>query len=103
MRTTETTSGISRHEIFQELFTELQIQRSGVHADKMAENLLLFEDGRNLVAVGPDAERAIYYELTSRSLVAVQFDKYGIYEGGQELLTGGSTTPQRGLDRMAMT
>lgn len=28
----------------------------------------------------------MYYELASRSIVAVQFDKHGVYLGQQELL-----------------
>lgn len=76
----------------------LQRHRSGVHGDRMARNLLRFEAGRDLVAVGPDAERAIYYELASQSLVAVRFDKHGVYEGRQELLTRGLDDPSDWLD-----
>lgn len=59
----------------------------------MAEILLRFADGRDLVGVGADAERAIYYELASRSLVAVRFDKHGVHEGRRELLTRGLDDP----------
>lgn len=86
MATSDSAAGPTRLELFQELAAELQAHRSGVHGDKMAKNLLRFEDGRDLVGVGPDATRAIYYELASRSIVAVQFDKHGVYRGQQELL-----------------
>lgn len=86
-----TDSTIPRYDVFRSLAAELQIRRAGVHGAKMAEYLLRYAEGRDLVGVGPDAERAIYYELASRSVVAVRFDKHGIYEEGQELL-------QRGLD-----
>lgn len=68
------------------LIEELQIQGSGVHSAKMAENLFRFEDGRDLVGIDQEAERAIYYEIASQSLVSVQFDKHGVYAGKQELL-----------------
>jgi len=86
MATSDSITDPTRLEVFQELAAELQAHRSGVHGDKMAKNLLRFEDGRDLVGVGPDANRAIYYELASRSIVAVQFDKHGVYRSQQELL-----------------
>lgn len=86
MATSDSTAEPTRLEVVQELAAELQAHRSGVHGDKMATNLLRFEDGRDLVGVGPDANRAIYYELASRSIVAVRFDKHGVYRGQQELL-----------------
>lgn len=92
MATTDPTGAISRYDVFQGLAEELQIHRSGVHSAKMAASLLRFEDGRDLVGV--DGEQAIYYEVASRSLVAVRFDKHGIDSGSRELL-------QRGLDEPA--
>lgn len=86
MATSDSSTGPTRLEVCQELAAELQLHRSGVHGDKMAKNLLRFEEGRDLIGVGPDANRAIYYELASRSIVAVQFDKHGVYRGQQELL-----------------
>lgn len=86
MATSDSATATTRLELFQELAAALQAHRSGVHGDKMAKYLLRFEDGRDLVGVGPNANRAIYYELASRSLVAVQFDKHGVYCGQQELL-----------------
>jgi hypothetical protein len=65
---------------------ELQIRRSGVHSAKMAENLFRSEEGRDLIGIGHEAERAIYYETASRSLVAVRFDKHGVYTSKQKLL-----------------
>ena len=91
MATTNSEEGIRRRDVFVNLVEELQIRRSGVHSAKMAENLFRFEEGRDLVGIGQEAERAIYYETASRSLVAVQFDKHGVYAGEQELL-------QRDLD-----
>ncbi|EMA63866.1 hypothetical protein C469_01904 [Halorubrum lipolyticum DSM 21995] len=52
----------------------------------MAENLFRFEEGRGLVGIGHETERAIYYETASRSLVAVQFDKHRVDAGEQERL-----------------
>jgi hypothetical protein len=86
MATTNSGEGIRRRDIFVNLAEELQIQRSGVHSAKMAENLFRFGGGRDLVGVGREAKRAIYYETASRSLVAVRFDKHGVYAGEQELL-----------------
>jgi len=86
MATSDSSTSTSRLEVFQELAAELQVHRSGVHGDKMAKNLLRFAKGRDLVGVGPEAQRAFYYELASRSIVAVQFDKHGVYRGQQELL-----------------
>lgn len=77
---------LTRVEILHELAAQLQAHRSGVHGDKMAQNLLRFAKGGDLLAVGPDARRAMYYELVSRPIVAVQFDKHGVYRGQQELL-----------------
>lgn len=91
MATTDSTTEVPRYEVFQELAAELQVQLPGVYGAKMAEFLLRFEDGRDLVGVLDGGTRVVYYEVASRSLVAVRFDKHGIYEGKQELL-------QRGLD-----
>lgn len=86
MATTDSGEGIRRRDVFVNLAEELQLRRSGVHSAKMAENLFRFEQGRDLVGIGHEAKRAIYYETASRSLVAVQFDKHGVYAGEQELL-----------------
>jgi hypothetical protein len=86
MATTNSGEGIRRRDIFVNLVEELQIRRPGVHSSKMAENLFRFEEGRDLGGIGYEAKRAIYYETASRSLVAVRFDKHGVYAGEQELL-----------------
>ena len=86
MATTDSRKKIRRRDVFVNLAEELQLRRSGVHSAKMAENLFRFEEGRDLVGVGHEAKRAIYYETASRSLVAVQFDKHGVYAGEKELL-----------------
>jgi len=86
MATTDSKERIRRHDVFVNLAEELQTRRSGTHSTKMAENLFRFEAGRDLVALGYEAERAIYYETASQSLVAVQFGKHGVYAGEQELL-----------------
>ena len=86
MATTNSGGTIRRRDTFVNLAEELQIQRSGVHGAKMAENLFRFENGRDLVGIGHEAERAIYYETASKSLVAVRFDKHGVYAGERELL-----------------
>lgn len=71
MATTDSEGEIRRHDTFVNLAEELQIQRGGVQSGKMAENLLRFETDRDLVGIGQEAERAIYYETASQSLVAV--------------------------------
>ena len=86
MATTNSDERIRRRDVFVNLTEELQLRRSGVHSAKMAKNLFRFEEGRDLVGIGHKAKRAIYYETASRSLVAVQFDKHGVYTGEQELL-----------------
>jgi len=86
MATTDSGEKIRRREVFVNLAEEFQLRRSGVHSAKMAEKLFRFEEGRDLVGIGHEAKRAIYYETASRSLVAVQFDKHGVYAGEQELL-----------------
>lgn len=96
METTDTDA--PRYEVFQSLAAELQIQLAGVHGAKMAENLLRFADGRDLVALRGNAERAIYYELASRSLVAVRFDKHGVYVEGRELLQREIDDPTAWID-----
>jgi hypothetical protein len=77
--------------VFANLTEELQIQRAGVHGAKVAENLFTFEERRDLVGVGHEAQRAVYYETASRSIVAVRSDKHGVCAGKREL-------PQRELD-----
>jgi hypothetical protein len=77
---------LRRRDVFVSLAEELQVRRSGVHGAKMAENLFRFEDGRDLAGIGHEAERALYYETASQSLVAVRFDKHGVYAGARELL-----------------
>lgn len=84
--TTNSAANIRRHDTLVNLAAELQIQRGGFHSEKMAENLLRFETTRDLVGIGHAAERAIYYETASRSIVAVRFDKHGVYSGERELL-----------------
>ncbi|MEZ3165123.1 hypothetical protein ABNG03_05050 [Halorubrum sp. RMP-47] len=71
MVTTDSEGETRRHDTFVNLAEELQIQRGGVQSGKMAENLLRFETDRDLVGIGQEAERAIYYETASQSLVAV--------------------------------
>jgi hypothetical protein len=83
----------ARYEIFRRLAADLQVHRGGVHGAKMAENLLRFADGRELLGVAADAERAIYFEAASQSVIAVRFDKHGVYEGRRELLTRGLVEP----------
>ncbi|WP_245626013.1 hypothetical protein [Haloparvum sedimenti] len=88
-----TDAGDSRYEAFRTLAAELQVRRAGVHGARMAERLLAAADGRDLVGVGPDAERALYHELASRSLVAVRFDKHGVDTASRELLRRGLDDP----------
>jgi len=91
----------TRLAVFRELTSVIQRHRSGVHGDRMARNLPRFEPGRDLVAVGPDADRAIYHEIASQSVVAVRFDEHRTYEGRQELLTPGLDGPDNWLDASA--
>lgn len=97
MATTEA-SEPTRAAVFDELAEELQVYRSGVHGGRMAEHLLRYENGRDLVGVGPRAERAFYYELASRRLVAFEFDKHDVRSEEQELLTPDLDDPSAWID-----
>lgn len=98
MATTNSSRDRGRYATFQELASELQHKRPGVHGAKMATHLLRFADGRDLVGVSDHTHRAIYYEFASRSIVAVRFDKHGVEKTGRELLVRGIDDPATWVD-----
>lgn len=62
----------------QTLARALATARRGVHADRMARALLGCEsDGRELVGVTADGDRALVYASAARTLVAVGVDRHG--------------------------
>ncbi len=75
----------SRGDVFQSLAAVLQANRAGVHGDKMAENVLRFADGRELIGITSQATRALYREPATQALTGVRFDKNGVF-AGQQLL-----------------
>lgn len=85
MATHESGEQTFRGDMFQSLAAVLQANRAGVHGDKMAENVLRFADGRELIGITSQATRALYREPATRSLIGVRFDKNGVF-AGQQLL-----------------
>ncbi len=84
MTTHDSRDELLQNRTFQELAAVLQANRAGVHGDKMAENLIRFAQGRDLVAIDTETQRALYHERASESLTAVRFGKSGILVGQQE-------------------
>lgn len=81
MGTTPDDTGPSRRRIYTDLFEELAFHRHAEYAGHMAQALLRMEnDGKDLVGLTDDHERAIYYSSTGRTLQGYAFDKHGVRE-----------------------
>lgn len=77
-----------RLSVFYELYDLLSLYRCGTHIDKIAASLLRAERGtRELVGLCKRADRALFLNTESRTLVAVHFDHHGVSESVDETLT----------------
>ena len=79
---------------FEELVAILQRERGGAHAAAMARTVFVHSrDGRSLVAVLSDGDRAVFYSPNARVLVAVPFDEHGVDHGAATRLLDDLTEP----------
>jgi hypothetical protein len=68
------------------LFVKIINSRHGDHAEKMAEALVRHEQGtRELVGLSENCDRALYCNTEAETIVAVEFDKHGVYEPGERI------------------
>ncbi len=85
MGTTPADSGPNRREIFYDLYDVLALHHNAEHADRMTQALLRVEsDGKDLVGLIDDHQRAVYYSSTGRSLKGYAFDKHGVREADMD-------------------
>ncbi|MEF8800163.1 MAG: hypothetical protein V5A38_01930 [Halolamina sp.] len=81
MGTTPEHTGPSRRRVYTDLFDELAFHRHAEYAGHMARALLRMErDGKDLVGLTDDHERAVYYSSAGRTLRGYAFDKHGVRE-----------------------
>jgi len=81
MGTAPQETGPSRRRVFTDLFDELAFHRQAEYAGQMAQALLRMEgNGKDLVGLVDDRQRAVYYASTGRTLRAYAFDKHGVRE-----------------------
>lgn len=81
MGTTPADTGPNRRQVYYDLYDELAFHKNGEHADRMTEALLRMErDGKSLVGLIDDRQRAVYYSSTGRSLKGYEFDRHGVQE-----------------------
>lgn len=87
MGTTPQDTGPSRRLVFTDLFDELAVHRHAEYAGRMAGALLRLErDGKDLVGLVDDRQRAVYYSSAGRTLRAYAFDKHGVREADVDTL-----------------
>ena len=76
-----TPAGPSRRQVYDDLYDQLALHHDLEHADRMAHALLRVEsDGKDLVGLVDDHQRAVYYSTTGHSLKGYAFDEHGVRE-----------------------
>lgn len=91
-----------RQTVYEDLAGRLQTLRDGTHGGRLAQDLLRYAgDGRELVALVDDGERAVVYHASSRILHSVPVQRDGVHGEAAERVGSRLSDPATWVDAVA--
>ena len=76
---------IRRQKVFESLCDQLTWDRTGVHQGRMGQILFRAErDGRHLVGLIDESQRAVFYDPRTEELIAVPFNEHELVSKNAE-------------------